>query len=92
MNYISGTAHDMMALIEIEAELKKNLEPSKQKAEQRIDGLSAIARETTHTLNNWDSETEKSVSELHRARDEQVSLRKLHCMFQKKICHLCNLI
>ena len=30
MNYISGTAHDMMALIEIEEELKKHLEPAKQ--------------------------------------------------------------
>ena len=45
MNYISGTAHDMMALIEIEEELKKHLEPAKQKAEQRIDELSTIVRE-----------------------------------------------
>ena len=36
MNYISGTAHDMMALIEIEEELKKHLEPAKQQAEKRI--------------------------------------------------------
>ena len=81
---VSGTPHAFMALIEIEAELKKHLEPSKQKAEERIDGSSAIVRETTQTLSDWDSTTEKYVSELHRARDEQVSLRKLHCMFQKK--------
>ena len=81
---VSGTPHAFMALIEIEAELKKHLEPSKQKAEERIDGLSAIVRETTQTLNDWDSETEKSVSVLHKARDEQVSLSKLHCMFQIK--------
>ena len=62
-----------MALIEMEVELKKYLEPTTQKAEKRIDELSAILRETTQTLNEWDSETEKSVSELHRARDEQVS-------------------
>ena len=62
-----------MALIEMEAELKKYLEPTKQKAEERIDELSAIVRETTQTLHEWDSETEKSISELHRARDEQVS-------------------
>ena len=72
MNYISGTAHDMMALIEIEEELKKHLEPAKQKAEQRIDELSTIVRETTQTLHEWDSKTEKSISELQKARDEQV--------------------
>ena len=68
-----GTPHDMMALIEIETELKKHLQPSKQKAEERIDELSAIVRETTQTLSEWDSHTEQSVSELHTARDEQVS-------------------
>ena len=73
---ISGTPHAFMALIEIESELKKHLEPSKQRAEERIDGLSAIVRETTQTLNNWDSETENAVRELHNARDEQVSLCK----------------
>ena len=68
-----GTPYDMMALIEIETELKKHLQPSKQKAEERIDELSAIVRETTQTLSEWDSHTEQSVSELHTARDEQVS-------------------
>ena len=62
-----------MALIEMETELKKYLEPTKQRAEERIDELSAIVRETTQTLNEWDSDTEKSISELHRGRDEQVS-------------------
>ena len=68
-----GSAHAFTALIEMEAELKKYLEPTKQKAEERIDELTALVRETTQTLNEWDSETENSISELHRARDEQVS-------------------
>ena len=72
-----GSAHTFMALIEMEAELKKYLEPTKQKAEERIDELSAIVRETTQTLNEWDSGTEKSVSERHRVRDEQVSEKLL---------------
>ena len=71
-----GTSHDLMALIEIVSELKGYLEPSKQKAEERIDELSAIVRETTQTLSEWDSHTEQSVSELHRARDEQVSCKQ----------------
>ena len=69
----SGSAHAFMALIEMEAELKKYLEPTKQQAEERIDELSAIVREATQTLSEWDSDTEKSITQLHRARDEQVS-------------------
>ena len=69
----SGLGHAFIALIEMEAELKNYLELTKQKAEERIDELSAIVRETTQTLNEWDSDTEESISELHRARDEQVS-------------------
>ena len=71
-----GTSHDLMALIEIESELKGHLEPSKQNAEERIDELSVIVRETTQTLSEWGSHTEQSVSELHRARDEQVSCKQ----------------
>ena len=86
-----GTSHDLMALIEIESELKKHLEPSKQKAEERIDELSAIVRETTQTLSEWDSHTEQSVSELHRARDEQVSCKQginnIYLILDSKLFH-----
>ena len=88
MKFISlaaGSAHAFLALIDMEAELKKYLESTKQKAEERIDDLSAIVRETTQTLNEWDFETENSISELHKARDEQVSEKLLypycvHCL------------
>ena len=79
-----GSAHAFMALIEMEPELKKYLELTKQKAEERIDELSNIVKETTQTLNEWDSGTENSVSELHRVRDEQVStvvsIYCVHCL------------
>ena len=81
MKFISlaaGSAHAFLALIDMEAELKKYLESTKQKAEERIDDLSAIVRETTQTLNEWDFETENSISELHKARDEQVSEKLLY--------------
>ena len=80
-----------MALIEIESELKGYLEPSKQEAEERIDELSAIVRETTQTLSEWDSHTEQSVSELHRARDEQVSskqgINNIYLFLASKLFH-----
>ena len=69
----SGSAHTFMALIEMEAELKKYLEPTQQRAEDRIDELSAIVRVATQTLKEWDSDTEISITQLHTARDEQVS-------------------
>lgn len=61
-----------MALIEISAEFTQYLEPTKQSAEDRIDQLSGIIRETTLRLNQWDFETEESVRVLNQTRDEQV--------------------
>lgn len=63
-----------MALIEIATELTQYLEPTKQRAEERIDKLSGIIKETTVKLNQWDSETEGSVEGLNQTRDEQVGL------------------
>ena len=63
----------MMALIELEKEFTQYLEPLKQRVEDRFDELSAIVKQTTLSLSQWDTETEQSVSTLHKARDEQVS-------------------
>ena len=62
----------MMALIELEKEVTQYLEPLKQRVEDRFDELSAIVKQTTLSLSQWDTETEQSVSTLHQARDEQV--------------------
>ena len=61
-----------MALIELEKEFTQYLEPLKQRVEDRFDELSAIVKQTTLSLSQWDTETEQSVSTLHNARDEQV--------------------
>ena len=62
----------MMALIELEKEFTQYLEPLKQRVEDRFDELSAIVKQTTLSLSQWDTETEQSVSTLHEARDAQV--------------------
>ena len=62
----------MMALIELEIEFTQHLEPLKQRVEDRFDELSAIVKQTTLSLSQWDTETEQSVSTLHKAGDEQV--------------------
>ena len=62
----------MMALIELEKEVTQYLEPLKQRVEDRFDELSAVCKQATLSLSQWDTETEQSVSTLHQARDEQV--------------------
>lgn len=73
LSNITGAYHDMMALIELAAHFTQYLEPTKQRAEDRIDELSGIIRGTTLRLGQWDSETEESVRVLNQTRDEQVS-------------------
>ena len=65
-----------MALIELEQEFTKYLEPLKQTVEDRFDEFSAPVKETTLSLSKWDAETEESVVALHKARDEQVRSSK----------------
>ena len=68
----TGCSHKLMSLIELEKEFTQYLEPLKQRVEDRFDELSAIVKQTTLSLSQWDTETEQSVSTLHKARDEQV--------------------
>ena len=69
----TGQPHDLMALIELEKEFTQYLEALKQTVEDRFDEYSALVKETTLSLSQWDAETENSVVALHNARDEQVS-------------------
>ena len=67
-----GKPHDLMALIDLEKEFTGYMEPMKQDVEDRFDELAAIVKDVTHKLNEWDTETERSVTELHDARNNQV--------------------
>ena len=61
-----------MSLEELSELVKDSVEPLKEKAEQRLDELSVLLKETTSTLNSWDAETDETVISIHKTRDEHV--------------------
>ena len=66
---VSGRSHNLMSLDEL---VKDSVEPLKQKAEQRLDELSVLMKETTQTINHWDTETDETVTLIHNTRDQHV--------------------
>ena len=67
-----GRSHNLMSLDELSELVKDSVVPLKQKAEQRLDELSVLMKETTQTLNHWDTETDETVAFIHNTRDEHV--------------------
>ena len=61
-----------MSLEELSELVKDSVEPLKEKAEQRLDELSVLLKETTSILNSWDVETDQTVTLIHKTRDEHV--------------------
>ena len=68
----TGRSHNLMSLEELSELVKDSVEPLKHKAEQRLDELSVLMKETAQTLNNWDTETDETVTLIHNTRDEHV--------------------
>ena len=66
-----------MSLDELSELVKDSVEPLKQKAEQRLDELSVLMKETTQTLNHWDTETDETITLIHSTRDEHVCTYQL---------------
>ena len=69
---LTGQAHSLMSLEELSELVKDSVEPLKEKAEQRLDELSVLLKETTSTLNSWDVEMDETVTLIHKTRDEHV--------------------
>ena len=61
-----------MSLEELSELVKDSVEPLKEKAEQRLNELSVLLKETTSILNSWDVETDQTVTLIHKTRDEHV--------------------
>ena len=70
---LPGQSHNLMSLDELSELVKDSVEPLKQKAEQRLNELSVLMKETTQTLNHWDTETDETVTLIHHTRDGHVS-------------------
>ena len=68
-----------MSLDELSELVKDSVEPLKEKAEQRLNGLSVLLKETTSTLNSWEVETDETVTLIHKTREDHVC-----CSFHRK--------
>ena len=61
-----------MAVEDLADLAKSKLEPLKKQAEEKFEDLSALVKETTIQISQWDLDTEANVRIIHKARDQQV--------------------
>ena len=61
-----------LVLVEVATELYDCLQQKNQMAKNKIQNLSDDVQQANSRLDEWDSETEKSLSKLQSTRDEQV--------------------
>ena len=73
MQLLPVTGDHKMISVEHLADLTKSkLELYKEQAEERFEVLSALIKETTIQIGQWDVDTEANIRIIHRTRDEQV--------------------
>ena len=70
--YVLGSNHKLMSLKELSCAMKESLKPQKKEAEELFDKWSAVLREATITLSNWDTETEHGVRLIGDTEQKQV--------------------
>ena len=63
-----------MAVEDLADLAKSKLEPFKKQAEEQFEELSALVKDTTMQISQWDVDTEANVRIIHQARDMQVKL------------------
>ena len=68
---VSGD-HKLMAVEDLADLAKSKLEPFKKQAEEQFEELSALVKDTTIQISQWDVDTEANVRIIHQARDMQV--------------------
>ena len=78
--FLLGNGHQYASLKQIATQVKQSTEPLTQKAEDRFDDVSALIKEVTILLSEWDIGTEEGVRLLHRTRDEQASRPYCSCL------------
>ena len=61
-----------MSLKELSTAMKESLKPQRKEAEELFDKWSAVMKEATITLSNWDTETEHVVRLIDETEQKQV--------------------
>lgn len=62
-----------MSLEDLATDLTKATAGLQEKAQQKYEELSAMLKQITIDVANFDTETEETIAEIRKARDEQVS-------------------
>ena len=68
----TGSGHNLVSLEDIVAELSKETTGLREKAQQKYEELSSMLKQITIDVADFDTETEETISEIRKARDEQV--------------------
>ena len=68
----TGSGHNLVSLGDIVAELSKETTGLREKAQQKYEELSSMLKQITIDVADFDTETEETISEIRKARDEQV--------------------
>jgi hypothetical protein len=61
-----------MPIEELEKEVRGMFEPQKKKVEDKFDEWSAVIKEATITLTNWDTETDEGLKLINETEEKQV--------------------
>ena len=69
-----------MSLKELSSAMKESLKPQRKEAEELFDKWSAVMKEATITLSNWDTETEQGVRVIDYAAQKQVEFCYLNLL------------
>ena len=68
----TGSGHNLVSLEDLVAELSKETTGLKEKAQQKYEELSSMLKQITMDVADFDTETDETISEIRKARDEQV--------------------
>ena len=61
-----------MSIEELEQEVKRMFEPQKEEVEKKFDEWSALMKEATIMLSNWDTDTEEGLRQIDDVEQKQV--------------------
>ena len=67
----TGSGHNLVSLEDLVAELSKETTGLKEKAQQKYEELSSMLKQITMDVADFDTETDETISEIRKARDEQ---------------------
>ena len=72
--FLTGSVHKLVSVEDLVAELLKETGGLREKAQQKYEELSSMLKQITMDVADFDTETEEAITEIRKARDEQVWL------------------